>query len=118
MQARLQRRTQRDGWDLAAGQYEPLWREQLAAAQARLLEFATLARRERVLDVACGTGLVTLEAAEAVGTRGHVLGVDISEQMIVTARSRARKRDLANVRFERMDANHDGFIRRRSGRTQ
>jgi len=106
MQARLQRRIQRDGWDLAARHYEPLWREQLAAAQIRLLEFAALAPHERVLDVACGTGLVTLEAANAVGARGHVLGVDISEQMIIAARARARMRDLANVRFERMDAEH------------
>jgi ubiquinone/menaquinone biosynthesis C-methylase UbiE len=106
VQARSQRRIQRDGWDLAAGDYELLWREQLAAAQARLLEFAALAPRERVLDVACGTGLVTLEAANAVGTRGHVLGVDISEQMIIAARVRARQRDLTNVRFERMGAEH------------
>ena len=104
MQARLQRRIQRDGWDLAAGHYEPLWREQLAAAQARLLEFAALAPGERVLDVACGTGLVSLEAAGAVGARGHVLGVDLSERMIIAARARARQRDLTNVRFERMDA--------------
>ncbi len=106
MQAQSQRRIQRDAWDLAAGEYEPLWREQLAAAQARLLEFAALESGERVLDVACGTGLVTLEATRAVGKRGHVLGVDISAQMVVAARSRARQRDLTNVRFERMDAEH------------
>ncbi len=34
MDARLQRRVQRYGWDLAAEDYEPLWRSQLAPAQA------------------------------------------------------------------------------------
>jgi ubiquinone/menaquinone biosynthesis C-methylase UbiE len=104
MEARLQRRIQRYGWDLAANDYEPLWRDQLASAQAKLLEFAALAPGERVLDIACGTGLVAFEAALAVGHRGHVLGIDISGQMVAAAEQSARRRGLANVGFSRMDA--------------
>src|SRR5512141_1113324 len=104
MQPNLQRRVQRYGWDLAAGDYEPLWRTQLASAQNELLSLASLAPGERVLDVACGTGLVTLNAARAVGPRGRVLGVDISGQMVETARRRAASQGLLNVGFERMDA--------------
>ena len=52
MDARLQRRIQRYGWDLAAAVYEPLWRAQLACAQEKLLDCAALAPGERVLDVA------------------------------------------------------------------
>jgi SAM-dependent methyltransferase len=104
VQARLQRRIQRHGWDLAATDYEPLWSAQLAVAQIKLLEFAALTPGERVLDIACGTGLVTLDAAHAVRPDGHVLGIDISEQMIIAARTRARAKELTNVRFERMDA--------------
>jgi SAM-dependent methyltransferase len=37
---------------------------------------------ERVLDVACGNGSVTLPAAWAVGPEGHVLATDISEAMV------------------------------------
>src|SRR6266850_2461303 len=62
MDARLQRRIQRYGWDLAARDYEPLWQAQLAEAQAALLASASLAPGERVLDVACGTGLVAMDA--------------------------------------------------------
>ncbi len=37
---------------------------------------------EEVLDLACGTGMVTMGAAAAVGMSGKVLGVDISEGML------------------------------------
>lgn len=104
MQPNLQRRIQRYGWDLAAHDYEPLWHAQLAEAQATLLASASLATGERVLDVACGTGLVTFEAAHAVGPTGQVVGVDISGSMVDAAQRRAQNRQLSNVSFARMDA--------------
>jgi len=100
MEARLQRRVQRYGWDLAAADYEPLWQAQLAVAQAALLVHAELRPGERVLDVACGTGLVTEAAARAVGPDGLVMGVDLSQRMVDTA----AQRGLTNARFARMDA--------------
>jgi ubiquinone/menaquinone biosynthesis C-methylase UbiE len=103
MDARLQRRIQRYGWDKAARHYEASWHEQLAPAQVRLLEMAQLRENDRVIDVACGTGIVTLAAAALVGPRGHVLGTDISEGMIALAHTRAESAP-ADVRFERMDA--------------
>ncbi|HNV59202.1 MAG TPA: class I SAM-dependent methyltransferase [Rhodoferax sp.] len=104
MEARLQRRVQRYGWDLAAGDYEPLWLAQLASVQAELLALAALVPGERVLDVACGTGLVTFKSASAVGASGHVLGVDLSGLMVDAAQKRASTRGLSNVSFQRMDA--------------
>jgi ubiquinone/menaquinone biosynthesis C-methylase UbiE len=102
--ARLQRRVQRYGWDKAAAQYERYWAEQLEPAQARLLQMAALAPGERVLDVACGTGLVTFQAAAAVGAEGTVIGVDISEEMIKLLREHVRRAGVANVTAQRMDA--------------
>ena len=104
MEARLQRRVQRYGWDLAADVYEALWQAQLAPAQAALLDGAAAAPGESVLDVACGTGLVALAAAASVGPAGRVIGVDISGQMIEVAQRRAQQLALANVEFARMDA--------------
>jgi SAM-dependent methyltransferase len=104
MDARLQRRVQRYGWDLAADNYEALWQAQLAPAQARLLEQLALRIGEHVLDVACGTGLVSLRAAQIVGPQGQVVGVDLSERMVQAAGRRARAVGLHPVRFERMDA--------------
>lgn len=48
------------------------------AAAVRLLELAALCPGEQILDVATGSGLVALPAAQAVGPRGRVFGVDIS----------------------------------------
>jgi ubiquinone/menaquinone biosynthesis C-methylase UbiE len=47
-----------------------------------LLGGAALVRGQAVLDVACGTGLVSFEAARAVGRSGRVLGTDISGEMV------------------------------------
>jgi ubiquinone/menaquinone biosynthesis C-methylase UbiE len=109
MDAKLQRRVQRYGWDKAAPHYERSWQAQLEPAQSALLEMADLAPGERVLDVACGTGLVTLKAASLVAPGGKVVGTDISEEMVVAARSIARTRRVTNVTFERMDAEELAF---------
>ena len=104
MDPRLQRRVQRYGWDKAAPLYERCWQHQLAPAQRRMLELAALAPGERVLDVACGTGLVTFPAAEAVGPNGDVLATDLSEAMVATVTAEAARRGLAHIRARRMDA--------------
>ena len=104
MEAALQRRVQRYGWDRAAADYERLWQAQLAGARAALLASASLSPGQRVLDVACGTGLVAFDAARAVGPAGRVLGIDLSGQMIDAAQRRARERTVSNVDFARMDA--------------
>ena len=104
MDAKLQRRVQRYGWDRAASHYERYWQKQLQIAQTRLLEMAALRLGEKVLDVSCGTGMVTFRAAEAVGPQGQVLGTDISQTMIDTAREEAARRAFSQVTFGRMDA--------------
>jgi ubiquinone/menaquinone biosynthesis C-methylase UbiE len=102
--ARLQRRVQRYGWDKSAGHYEEFWQRQLDPVLARIVELARPEAGERVIDVACGTGLVSFPVAARVGSAGTVLGVDLSEKMIETARGGAAERNLDQARFERMDA--------------
>src|SRR5215472_6370899 len=46
---------------------------------------AKLRKGDRVLDVGCGTGVATREAARCVWPSGHVLGIDLSSGMIATA---------------------------------
>jgi ubiquinone/menaquinone biosynthesis C-methylase UbiE len=101
---RLQLRVQRYGWDRAADHYERYWAQQLEPAQRRLLELAALRPGERVLDVACGTGLVTFPAARAVGATGVVLATDISEVMVARVTKEAAREHIANVTALRMDA--------------
>jgi SAM-dependent methyltransferase len=104
MDARVQRRVQRYGWDLAVGAYALHWHAALAGVQAQLLAAAAPAPGERVLDVACGTGVVSVAAAHAVGARGSVLGVDLSGQMVRAADERVMSQRLRHARFARMDA--------------
>jgi ubiquinone/menaquinone biosynthesis C-methylase UbiE len=58
-----------------------------APLAADLVETAALARGEYVLDVACGTGVVTRLAAARVGREGRVVGVDVNPGMLDVARS-------------------------------
>ncbi|HJR58893.1 MAG TPA: methyltransferase domain-containing protein [Vicinamibacterales bacterium] len=104
MDPKLQRRVQRYGWDKAAGEYERYWQAQLAPAQDRLIALAALRPGERVLDVACGTGLVTFRAAELVGPSGSVVATDISDGMVGRLRQEAIRRGLDNLQAARMDA--------------
>ena len=52
-----------------------------------LLDAAGLHRGEHVLDLACGTGVVTRLAAERVGPTGAVAGLDINPAMLSVART-------------------------------
>jgi ubiquinone/menaquinone biosynthesis C-methylase UbiE len=63
---------------------------------------------DAVLDVGCGTGLTTREAARAAAP-GRVLGVDVSERMLERARELAAAERLGNVRYELGDAQVHGF---------
>jgi ubiquinone/menaquinone biosynthesis C-methylase UbiE len=58
---------------------------------------------DRVLDVCCGSGASALPAAEAVGPRGSVLGIDLSGNLLDLARAKARSRGLQNVEFRAGD---------------
>ena len=54
-----------------------------------LVSGAPLQPGMRVLDIATGTGAAALKAAEIVGSQGSVLGIDISDGMLVEARRKA-----------------------------
>jgi ubiquinone/menaquinone biosynthesis C-methylase UbiE len=104
MDAKLQRRIQRYGWDRAADAYERFWEQQLAPAHERVIALAAIRPGERVLDVACGTGLVTFRAAELAGPAGTVMATDISEGMVARLLVEVGARGLAGVTAARMDA--------------
>jgi ubiquinone/menaquinone biosynthesis C-methylase UbiE len=103
MEPNLQRRVQRYGWDKASEYYEDSWQAQLRPAHDCLMELADPKQGENVMDVASGTGLVTFRLAEKVGTSGHVLGADISEEMVSKARHIAEHGGISNVSFQRME---------------
>jgi ubiquinone/menaquinone biosynthesis C-methylase UbiE len=52
----------------------------------RLVDAAGVTAGDRVLDVACGTGIVARTAAERTGPAGRVVGLDLNEAMLTVAR--------------------------------
>lgn len=60
----------------------------LAPVSERLIARAGTQPNDRVIDVGCGTGAITLALAAMVGGAGHVLGIDISKPMLERARQR------------------------------
>jgi SAM-dependent methyltransferase len=74
----------------------------------RLLDAAAVASDERVLDVGCGTGQTTRDAARAA-TSGSALGVDLSSKMLERAREQAEVEGVSNARFEQVDAQTHRF---------
>jgi ubiquinone/menaquinone biosynthesis C-methylase UbiE len=104
MDAPLQQRIQRYGWDRAVEHYEASWAEQLKPAQDLLLALAALRSGERVLELACGTGLVTFPAAASVGPGGRVVATDLSDKMVQFTAAEAERRGLTQVRCVRMGA--------------
>ena len=91
-------------WDGPTGhkwaQFQADMDRNLTDATAGIMPFAAAKAGERVLDIGCGAGQTTFLLADAVGTGGHVTGVDISGPLLGVARHRARK----NVEFIHSDA--------------
>jgi SAM-dependent methyltransferase len=71
----------------------------LRGMTGRLLAAAGLVPGMRILDVGSGTGDVAFLAAELVGPRGAVVGVDVDGAALATARARAERLGLRNVGF-------------------
>lgn len=60
---------------------------------------ASLREGETVLDLGAGAGFDCFLAAQAVGPKGRVIGVDMTPEMIEKARENARKGGYGNVEF-------------------
>ena len=75
-----------------------------------MLDLAGVRNNAKVLDVGTGTGVVALNIVEGIGEKGRVVGIDLSDGMLSTARAIARKRKLdGRVEFLKMDAENLDF---------
>ena len=75
----------------------------VAAYHEKFLDAAAIGPAEQVLDIGCGTGQTTRDAARRAAS-GGALGVDLSSEMIALARRLAAAEGLGNARFEQADA--------------
>jgi SAM-dependent methyltransferase len=64
-----------------------------------LIDMADVRRGMRVLDLACGAGNQSLQAARRVGSTGRVVASDISATMLAHARRNAAKAGVQNIEF-------------------
>lgn len=62
-------------------------------------QYAGLKPGETVLDLGSGAGVDVFRAANAVGSDGYVIGVDMTPEMITRARANAAKGEYTNVEF-------------------
>jgi ubiquinone/menaquinone biosynthesis C-methylase UbiE len=74
--------------------YDDLWSRHVVRPNARLTESLRIEPGDRVADLACGTGVYTLEMAAAAAP-GEVVAVDYSEGMLAGARARAEEAGLS-----------------------
>ncbi len=63
------------------------------------IRYAELQLGETVLDIGSGAGIDTFIAAKKVGPAGHVIGLDITPEMLERARGNQQVLGLANVEF-------------------
>ncbi len=99
-------------WDGAEGSHWAEYANHYDAASARVagayVPAIGVGADDRVLDVGCGAGRLSLDLAARLDS-GSVLGVDLSSQMLAVATHRAASRGLTNVSFEQADAQTHAF---------
>lgn len=88
-----------DQWTQFADEYDNTNR----SIWARFLETDPIGRADRVLDIGCGCGQSTRDAAR-LAHEGSALGVDLSSSMLAVARRRAIAEGVLNVEFRQADA--------------
>ncbi|HEX5017087.1 MAG TPA: methyltransferase domain-containing protein [Actinomycetes bacterium] len=86
-------------WAARADQYDASVR----AYHSKLMDAAAIEASDRVLDIGCGAGQTTLDAARAASD-GAALGIDLSTAMLDVARERARSANIDNAEFVHGDA--------------
>ncbi len=79
---------------------EPIYR----VGRERAVPALHLQEGSRVLDIGCGTGLNFPLLLDAVGPTGHVVGVDLSSEMLGVARRKTRNAPPGNVSLIEADA--------------
>lgn len=94
---------ERAAFNAVAATYDR-WGDTSRPFRLALIEHAAVSSGHRLLDVACGPGLLLFDAVPIIGPAGRGVGVDISDKMVEEARRKAARLKLTNTEFQRMDA--------------
>ncbi|WP_425802460.1 methyltransferase domain-containing protein [Desulfitobacterium sp. Sab5] len=63
------------------------------------IEYLDLNNGEKILDLGCGRGGETIQAAKRIGSEGYAWGLDLTPRMIELAQKRAQSEQVENVEF-------------------
>jgi ubiquinone/menaquinone biosynthesis C-methylase UbiE len=96
-------------YNRVAATYGQVGPEKFAYAGRHLVEHMGISDGARVLDVAMGRGANLFPAAEKVGPRGQVIGIDLTENMVQETKAEIERRNISHATVLQMDAEHLTF---------
>ena len=100
-------------WNEIAPRYHKRWASVSKGpfqSTKKLIELVKINKNDVVLDVACGTGVVTKQIQKKVGNAGHVIGVDTSTTAIKIAKK--WNENNKNLDFVNIDAENFSFSKK------
>ena len=100
-------------WNEIAPRYHKRWASVNKGpfqSTKKLIELVKINKNDMVLDVACGTGVVTKQIQKKVGNAGHAIGVDTSTTAIKIAKKCNEK--IKNLDFVNIDAENFSFSKK------
>ena len=100
-------------WNEVAPRYHKRWASVNKGpfqSTKKLIELIKINKNNRVLDVACGTGVVTKEIQKKVGKLGYTVGIDTSTTAIKIAKKWNNKKK--NLDFINIDAENFTFSKK------
>ena len=100
-------------WNEVAPRYHKRWASMNKGpfqSTKKLVELVNINKGNAVLDVACGTGVVTNEIQKKIGKSGYVIGIDTSSTAIKIAKK--WNNNKVNVNFVNIDAEKFSFSKK------
>ncbi len=85
-----------ENWGYCDPKYLQILGLKVKPLKERSYDMMQLQDGHRVLDVGCGPGTDTIPLAQFVGHNGQVIGIDIDNQMIITANKKAKEAGVAD----------------------
>lgn len=92
-------------YESRAMHYDGTWHDDFTS---RFIKEFEIEPGQQILDLACGTGLLTFLEADAVGPSGHVFGIDVTPSMLDVAKFKQKKAgdQYSNITFLEGDVLH------------
>jgi ubiquinone/menaquinone biosynthesis C-methylase UbiE len=101
--------TTKANWNTVAPEYHYNWADQKVGpfkSTKELVKMTEIKLDDKVLDIACGTGVVSKEISQFLGRNGLLVGIDLSRTALGIAK---KSITFPNANFIEMDAENIGF---------